>query len=199
MLILLRAMASHLTILTLTNRKPPTDKLSANFPLTQWQDTLPTTRILKISYSPTHKTYISNTAPPTTLSINHESRCQALLFYTNLLLGPTPKPPLPSLTPKSHHTSSPYTFSHNPPKNPPAPTIPLIPLSYPSETLYISSLAPLLQTHLHDLLYNLSTSPSRHYITHLAFDLRVWHELCDNGLLAILAKMRGLKDRKSVV
>ncbi len=51
----------------------------------------------------------------------------------------------------------------------------------------------MLQLHLHDLLYNLSTSPDRHSLRHVAFDLRVWHELCDHGLLGVLAKMRGLR------
>jgi len=125
-------------------------------------------RILKISYSPVHQTYISNTAPPVLLSLTHESRLLALSTYLPLHLG----------RPSPHH---------------------IIPFSPSTDTLYISSLAPFLPTHLPDLLYNLSTTPHRHTIRRFALDLRVWQECCEKGLLGILGRMRGLREVDIVV
>jgi hypothetical protein len=52
---------------------------------------------------------------------------------------------------------------------------------------------------MHDLLYNMSTSPSRHFIQKLAIDRRVWNELCENGLLGIIARWRRLREVDMVV
>ncbi|RDW84924.1 hypothetical protein BP6252_02514 [Coleophoma cylindrospora] len=78
-------------------------------------------------------------------------------------------------------------------------TAPPIPIDYTFDTVYISDLAPILQMHMHDLLYNLSTSRSRHQIQSLAIDRRVWNELCDNGLLGMLCRMRTLREVFMVV
>jgi len=136
-------------------------------------------RILKISYSPSLSRYISNTAPPLLLSISPESRFYALSMYqyTFLSLGP----------------SNPYKKTTNP--KAPLP----IPIRHQNDILYISELFPLLSTHLHDFLYNLSTSASRHLIRRLAVDLRVWNQLCENGFLGILGRMRGLREVDMVV
>lgn len=74
-----------------------------------------------------------------------------------------------------------------------------IPFNALTDNLYISNLAPILQTHLPDLLYNLSTSPSRSAIRRLAFDLRVWNECCEKGLLGVLGRMRELREVQIVV
>jgi hypothetical protein len=140
--------------------------LPAELRLKIWFWTLPPARILKISYSANHGTYISNTAPPLALSICHSSRLVAQSHYSYLQLGPTPIP---------------------------------IPISFPNDTLYISNLAPILSSHLADLLYNLAVSPSRHFLQSLSLDLRVWNELCENGLLSTLAKMRELREVNVVV
>jgi hypothetical protein len=132
--------------------------------------TIPAVRVLKISYSPLYRAYIPNIAPPPALSINHESRSIVLATHTYLWLGPKP-------------LGNPL----------------LIPFSPLTDTLYISSLQPLLPSHLPDLLYNLSTSPSRHNILKIAFDLRVWNACCEAGLLGVLARMRGLKEVDIVV
>ena len=76
-----------------------------------------------------------------------------------------------------------------------------IPIDISLQTLYISSLSPLLNTlqFQHTFLFHLSTSPSRHLIRYLAVDLRVWNELCENGFLGVLARMRGLRGVRLVV
>jgi hypothetical protein len=141
-----------------------------------------TPRILKIAYSPSLGRYISNTAPPLLLSLSAESRAYTLQTYTHLALGlSSPRKPLPS--------SNPHSKSHQDPASP----LP-IPICYATETLYISSLFPLLPTHLHDFLWNLLTSPSRHQIHSLAIDLRVFNTLCENGFLVVLARMRELRE-----
>ncbi|KAE8445573.1 hypothetical protein EG329_013206 [Mollisiaceae sp. DMI_Dod_QoI] len=131
-----------------------------------------TRRILKISYSPSLSRYISATPPPVLLHLSHEARAYTQSYYTSLLLGANAKSP-------SFPTS--------------------IPISFSTDTLYLSSLHPLLATHLHDILFHLSTSPSRHLIQSLAIDLRCWSELCENGFLGVLARMRGLKEVLLVV
>jgi hypothetical protein len=136
--------------------------LPAELRLKIWAATLPRSRILKISFSPLSNTYIPNTAPPTSLSISHESRSLTLESYTFLQLGRKPYSP--------------------------------IPFSASTDTVYISSLAPILQTHLPDLLYNLSTSPSRSIIRKIAIDLRVWNECCEKGLLGVLGRLRDLRE-----
>ncbi|KAL3426258.1 hypothetical protein PVAG01_03049 [Phlyctema vagabunda] len=74
-----------------------------------------------------------------------------------------------------------------------------IPIDFGRDTVYLSELGPILQTHLHELLYNLSTSEARHRVRALAIDRRVWNELCDNGLLGCLCRMRSLRDVCMVV
>jgi hypothetical protein len=79
-------------------------------------------------------------------------------------------------------------------------TAPLpIPFSFLSETLYISSLAPILSTHGPNLLYDLSVFPWRHALRSLGVDLRVWYALCESGLLGVLAGMTGLREVALVV
>ncbi|XMA14119.1 hypothetical protein WAI453_006910 [Rhynchosporium graminicola] len=153
------------------------------------------TRILKISYSPSLERYISNTPPPITLSINTESRLFTLSTHSYLLIGPQPKLSISvrSYTSSSH--SSPPSH-HSQPKDSSQSTIPI---AYNSDILYISSLSPLLTTHLHNILYHVSTSPSRHLIQRLAIDFRVWSELCENGFLGIVSRMRNLKEISLVV
>jgi 2EXR family len=143
-----------------------------------------TPRILKISYSPSLNRYISNTPPPILLSISSESRAYILQNYTNLSLGPS-CPWQPRLSPQSHQ------YRYQTPG--PTPGLP-IPICYATDTLYISALFPLLTTHLHDFLWNLSTSSSRHHIRSLSIDLRVWNILCENGFIGLLARMRSLKE-----
>jgi hypothetical protein len=129
-------------------------------------------RILKISYLPAksqYNEYISNTPPPLTLSISHESRLQALLSYTYIALDSSP----------SHSLRIPIDFS--------------------TDILYISLSPIILATHLHAFLYHLSTSASRHSIRFLAIDLRIWNELCENGFLGVLGRMKGLKTLDLVV
>jgi hypothetical protein len=143
-----------------------------------------TPRILKISYSPSLNRYISNVPPPVLLSINSESRVYTLQTYTNLSLGPS-CPWRPRLSPSSHQ----YCYQT------PAPSKGLpIPIRYATDTLYISSLFPLLTTHMHDFLWNLSTSTSRHHIQSFSIDLRVWNILCENGFVGLLARMRSLRE-----
>jgi hypothetical protein len=141
-------------------------------------------RILKISYSPSLKRYISNTPPPVLLSTSSESRAYTLQTYTNLSLGPSClwRPRL-----------SPISTQHRYQNPSPTPGLP-IPICYATDTLYISSLFPLLTTHLHDFLWNLSTSSSRHHIQSLSIDLRVWNILCENGFIGLLARMRSLRE-----
>ncbi|KAH8819540.1 hypothetical protein F5884DRAFT_760837 [Xylogone sp. PMI_703] len=67
-----------------------------------------------------------------------------------------------------------------------------IPIDFTTDILYIGNLAPILQNHMHDFLYNLSTTPARHRIRELAIDRRVWNELSDNGLMGVLCAMRSL-------
>jgi hypothetical protein len=141
-------------------------------------------RILKISYSPSLNRYISNIPPPVLLSISSESRAFTLQTYTNLSLGPSCAW-RPRLSPTSHQ----YRYQT------PAPSRGLpIPICYSNDTLYISSLFPLLTTHMHDFLWNLSTSSSRHHIQSLSIDLRVWNILCENGFVGLLARMRSLRE-----
>ncbi|KAE9369542.1 hypothetical protein N431DRAFT_427706 [Stipitochalara longipes BDJ] len=143
-----------------------------------------TPRILKISYSTSLNRYISNTPPPVLLSTSHESRTYTLQTYTNLSLGPSCSW-RPHLSPSSQQ----YRYQN------PAPTPGLpIPICYVTDTLYISSLFPLLTIHLHDLFWNLATSSSRHHIQSLSIDLRVWNTLCEAGLLGLLARMRSLRE-----
>ncbi|KAH8595242.1 hypothetical protein B0O99DRAFT_162550 [Bisporella sp. PMI_857] len=137
-----------------------------------WEHALPPRRILTITYSTVRSIYLSRTPPPTTLSITCESRSLTLHHYAPLILGPPPRKPALS---------------------------PLIPFCPSTDTLYITSLAPILSQHLPELLYNLSTSPSRHAIQHLALDLRIWNICCDAGLLGILGRMRGLEGVDIVV
>jgi hypothetical protein len=142
-----------------------------------------TPRILKISYSPSLNRYISNISPPVLLSISSESRAYTLQTYTNLSLGPS-WPWRPRLSPQSQQ----YRYQT------PAPSKGLpIPICYRTDTLYISGLFPLLPTHMHDFLWNLSTSSSRHHIKSLSIDLRVWNILCENGFRGLLARMRSLR------
>jgi len=141
----------------------------------------PNTPILKISYSPSLARYISNTAPPITLSLCSESRTQTLLSWTHLALG-TPLP-------------SPRTCLSSPSHIPYYP----IPVCYTTQTLYISNLSPLLATHLHEIFFHLSTSAARHKIEKLAIDLRVWNELCENGFLTVVGRMKRLKEVDLVV
>ncbi|CAG8974734.1 hypothetical protein HYALB_00000345, partial [Hymenoscyphus albidus] len=128
------------------------------------------TRILKISFAPTLDRYISNTAPPVLLSLCSESRNHISKQHntTHLLLGPS--------------------FFSAPQTN--------IPISFPTTTLYISSLHPgvLTSSFANNVLYHLSTSPSRHQIASLALDLRVFTDFSDSGLLGVLAGMRGLRE-----
>jgi hypothetical protein len=74
-----------------------------------------------------------------------------------------------------------------------------IPFNPSIDNLYISELAPILQMHIPDLLYNLSTSPSRNLIRKMAVDLRVWNECCEKGLLGVLGRMRDLREVNIVV
>jgi hypothetical protein len=141
--------------------------LPAELRLKIWSFTLPTSRILEISFSPLKNTYVPNTLPPTALSITHESRCHTLESYTYLKLGRKP-------------------FSS-------------IPFNPNIDILYISNFAPILQWHLPDLLYNLSTSPSRSILRKVAIDLRVWNECCEAGLLGVLGRMKELKEVSIVV
>ncbi|KAG9231444.1 hypothetical protein BJ875DRAFT_469558 [Amylocarpus encephaloides] len=130
-------------------------------------------RILKINYSPPLDRYISNAPAPPTLCLCSESREHTMHKhgYKHLLLGP------PFFCMRS--TS--------------------IPIHFPSTTLYISSLHPLMSTFAQSFVYHLSTSSSRHSIGSLAIDLRVWNELCENGFLGVLAGMKGLRELMMVV
>jgi hypothetical protein len=76
-----------------------------------------------------------------------------------------------------------------------------IPMNFETQTLYISSLTPLLLAPdlLQTFLYQLSTSSSRHHIQSLAVDLRVFHTLSENGFLGIIGGMRKLRCAKLVV
>lgn len=130
-------------------------------------------RILNISFSPSLSRYISTTPPPTLLHLSHEARIYTQDQYKDLLLGPNP-----NFAPLTRYN---------------------IPFSPTTDTLYLSSLTPLLSTHLQDILFHLSTSTSRHLIQSLAIDLRCWSELCENGFLSILARMKGLKEVLLVV
>jgi hypothetical protein len=125
--------------------------------------------ILKISLCPSSKTYISNTVPPITLSICAESRALTLESWGYLRLGDGKEDK--------------------------------IPMNFESQTLYISSLLPLLLAPdlLQSFLYQLSTSPSRHHITSLAVDLRIFHTLSENGFLGIIGGMKKLRTAKLVV
>ncbi|KAK6582685.1 hypothetical protein PZA11_005093 [Diplocarpon coronariae] len=130
------------------------------------------TRILQISYSPSLGGYISNTPPPVTLSICSESRRFALKQSSRL--------------PQTLETAanSPRKIS--------------IPIRYEADILYLSALSPLLSTQTHDILYHISTS-SRHLIQHLAIDLRAWAELCEHGFLAVVSRMKALREVNLVV
>jgi hypothetical protein len=146
-----------------------------------------TPRILKISYSPSLDGYISNIPPPVLLSTSPESRAYTLQTYTHLSLGPPCSRPT-VLSPSSRQ----YCYQ-TPVPTPGILRLP-IPICYATDTLYISSLFPVLNTHLYDFLWNLSTSFSRHHIQSLSIDLRVWSTLCENGFLGLLAKMRSLRE-----
>jgi hypothetical protein len=141
----------------------------------------PSTPILKISYSPSPSRYISNTAPPITLSLCSDSRTQTLLSWSHLALGA----PLPS----------PRTCLSSPSHIPCYP----IPICYSTQTLYLSGLSPILATHLHEIFFHLSTSAARHKIEKLAIDLRVWNELCENGFLTVVGRMKKLREVDLVV
>ncbi|KAG4435909.1 hypothetical protein IFR05_008603 [Cadophora sp. M221] len=161
-------------------------------------------RILKISYSPSLGRYISNTAPPITLSISPESRIFTLSTHSYLSLGPVPKAlkPIQSAI-SSSSTSSPASNAHEIANSSQSKYSTLhglpIPIAYQTDILYLSSLSPLLSTHLHSILYHFSTSPSRHLIQHLAIDFRVWAELCENGFLGIVSRMKALREVDLVV
>jgi hypothetical protein len=88
---------------------------------------LTTPPILKISFTPD---YISNTAPPITLSICAESRAPTLEQYSYLQLGPSNLQG------------------------------PLIPINYSKQTLYISSLTPLRTRLYHSSLLFPNSTPS---------------------------------------
>lgn len=155
------------------------------------------TRILKISYSPSQGCYISNTPPPITLSISPESRLFTLSTHSYLSLGPLPKvlkPVRPTISTSSSSSSSSSNKAHSKELY----GLP-IPIAYNTDILYLSSLSPLLSTHLHSILYHFSTSPSRHLIQHLAIDFRVWAELCENGFLGIVSRMKALREVDLVV
>ncbi|KAK0113739.1 hypothetical protein ONS95_013987 [Cadophora gregata] len=149
------------------------------------------TRILKISFSPSLGCYVSNTPPPITLAISPESRLFTLSTHSYLSLGPLPKflkPLLPTVSSSSSISPYPKDLYGLP-----------IPIAYTTDILYLSSLSPLLSTHLHSILYHFSTSPSRHLIQHLAIDFRVWAELCENGFLGIVSRMKALREVDLVV
>jgi hypothetical protein len=132
-----------------------------------------TTRILKLNFSPSLDRYISNCAPPAILSVCAEAReyARRRYGYEYLALG-------------SNFFCAPRTD---------------IPLVFEGTTIYVSGLHPLLSTFAQSFLYHLSTSPSRHKITSIALDLRCWRELCELGLLGVLAGMRGLREVLMVV
>ncbi|KAI9052414.1 hypothetical protein LZ554_003760 [Drepanopeziza brunnea f. sp. 'monogermtubi'] len=142
------------------------------------------TRILKISFCPSRGQYISNTPPPVTLCLCSESRLNTLSTHSYLLLGPSQVPPQ---TPSSSFLS----LIRQPTSS--TGIIP-IPISYSRDILYLSSLSPLLSTHLHRILYHFFTSPSRHLIQQLAIDFRVWAELCENGFLGAVSRMKALRE-----
>lgn len=120
--------------------------------------------ILKISYTPSVQRYRSNTAPTILLSIWSESRIYAQDVYQY----------------------TPFYFGPQPDS---------IPIAYATTTLYISSLLPSLSCPpASSLLYTISTTPSRHKIESMALDLRVWNTLCEEGLLGVLGRMRGLRE-----
>ncbi|PVH87984.1 hypothetical protein DL98DRAFT_224400 [Cadophora sp. DSE1049] len=151
-------------------------------------------RILKISFSPSLGCYKSNTPPPITLSISSESRLFTLSTHSYLSLGPLPKVLKPVRPIISSSSSSSSNSSHSKELY----GLP-IPIAYSTDILYLSSLSPLLSTHLHSILYHFSTSPSRHLIQHLAIDFRVWAELCENGFLGIVSRMKALREVDLVV
>ncbi|KAL2072178.1 hypothetical protein VTL71DRAFT_11521 [Oculimacula yallundae] len=157
------------------------------------------TRILKISYSPSLGTYISNTPPPITLSISSESRSFTLETHSYLSLGPLRKSSKPG--PRTIQASSPdfTTSSRLPNSSQSKNSSPLIPITYHHTTLYLSSLSPLLTTHLHTILYDLSLSPSLSLVQSLAIDFRVWAQLCENGFLGIVSRMKVLREVLLVV
>ncbi|KAI6714803.1 coenzyme A transferase [Diplocarpon mali] len=142
------------------------------------------TRILQISYSPSLGGYISNTPPPVTLSICSESRLNTLTSHSYLSIGFALKQS--SRLPQTLETAanSPRKIS--------------IPIRYEADILYLSALSPLLSTQTHDILYHISTS-SRHLIQHLAIDLRAWAELCEHGFLAVVSRMKALREVNLVV
>ncbi|KAH9215012.1 hypothetical protein DL95DRAFT_389047, partial [Leptodontidium sp. 2 PMI_412] len=161
-------------------------------------------RILKISYSPSLGRYISNTAPPITLSISPEARLFTLKTHSYLSLGPVPKAlksiqsSIPSSSSVSSSSTAPGQDISSRLKDNNLHGLP-IPIAYQTDILYLSSLSPLLSTHLHSILYHFSTSPSRHLIQHFAIDFRVWAELCENGFLGIVSRMKALREVDLVV
>lgn len=204
---------AHIELLDLTRAAPPT--LPPLSPVSAQA-----LHILKISYSPSLDRYVSNTAPPVTLSICHESRDQTLLNWQHLLLGPSPKDGRKkdsrprrvdeeglqgsavyqqsldaSLAFRTRISSLPSSVATSKLTNS------AIPINYKHTILYISSLSLLLSTlHFqHTFLFHLSTSPSRHLIRYLAVDLRVWNDLCEHGFLGVLGRMKGLRELKLVV
>lgn len=138
-------------------------------------------RILKISHSPMLERYTSNTAPPLILSLSAESRAWAQTQYSYLSLGPSSNS---WSNPRLDPSAKPWSSDAKLP----------VPICYATDTLYISGLSPLFPSQLSNTLYHLSTSGSRHWIQSLAVDLRVWNELCENGFLGVLGRMKGLRE-----
>jgi hypothetical protein len=74
-----------------------------------------------------------------------------------------------------------------------------IPFDFANDKLYVSSLAPIISTHGLEFLYDLAVCPSRHVLRSVFLDLRFFNELCDSGLLVVVAGMNRLDELGLVV
>jgi hypothetical protein len=71
---------------------PPFPYLPIELQVKIWLASLPSSRIVEVSYSPSRNIYISNSPPPLALSVCHTSRQVAKSHYENLRLGDSPLP-----------------------------------------------------------------------------------------------------------
>ncbi|KAH8661473.1 hypothetical protein BGZ60DRAFT_413265 [Tricladium varicosporioides] len=126
-------------------------------------------------------THIQHLTTPPILHLNFSP-------FLQTYIPTTPSPLLLSLSPESRSFSQQsYTYVKLGALSAQLP----IPILFPLTTLYLT--LPPSPPFLRDLTYHLSTSPSRHQIKRLAIDLRVWNELCEGGVLGVLAGMRKLE------
>jgi hypothetical protein len=134
--------------------------------------------------------YNSYTSPPITLSINRESRYFTLSSsspypYSHLYLGCPPPISLPKLN-QDRSKCRQATTSY-------------IPITFPTTTIYLTSFLSHHLPPLQSLIYSLSTSPSRHSISSLAVDQRIFPVLCEEGFLPLVIGLRNLRELLLVV